>query len=122
MEILIKKLEEKEWRLLSASLITLTLGIVLLNIVSALDLIPFWQIRRLIDVGEESNFTTWFSSIMLAIAAYFAYQCSVAAESKKDGKRMWQLLSLGLLGMSCDEVAMIHEHLGKVILFNLFTL
>ena len=25
---------------------------------------------------------------------------------------MFQFLALGLLGMSCDEVAMIHEHLG----------
>ncbi len=64
---------------------------------------PSWQITRFINVDIESNFPTWFSSILLFIAAILAYECKQT------------LFSLFLLFMSCDEVAMIHEHASQVI-------
>lgn len=76
---------------------------------------PSWQITRLIDLDTEANIPTWFSSILLFIAAFFAYHCSLLAKTRQNGKTIWQILSLGLLVMSCDEVATIHERLGFVI-------
>ena len=61
------------------------------------------------------NFPTWFSSMLLALAAFFSYQCSIAAKTPQRGQRMWQWAALGFLGMSCDEVAMIHESIGNTL-------
>src|SRR3989338_1044170 len=97
-------------------------GLILLNIINILLNKPSWQIDRFINVGEESNFPTWFSSMLLAIAGFFAYKCSLIIETQKKGKMIWQLLSIGLLGMSCDEVAMIHEHLGLFVNKHFFHL
>ncbi len=94
------------------SLTIITSIIVMLNIIDELIGHPSWQIERLIGVGHEGNFPTWFSSMLLAIAAYFAYKCSVLA---KEGRRIWKLLGLGLLFMSCDETAQIHEHIGNTL-------
>jgi len=89
--------------------------IVVLNIFNVVFNKPSWQLDRFINVCEESNFPTWFSSMLLVIAAYFAYKCSITAKTKERGRGMLQLLSLGLLGMSCDEVAMIHENMGEFV-------
>jgi len=97
------------------TLVLVTVILVGLNIISELLGNPSWQIERLIKLDYEVNLPTWFSSMVLAIAAYFAYKCSLAVKTIKAGKRMWQLLSLGLLGMSCDETAQIHEKLGNII-------
>lgn len=105
----------KEQRVLFKTLVGITIGIIVLNIINVLLGNPSWQITRLIGVGFEGNFPTWFSSMLLVLAAFFAYKCSIAAKIKQNGKRMWQLLFLGLLGMSCDEVAQIHEHLGNTV-------
>lgn len=94
------------------TLLIITSIIVILNIIDELIGHPSWQVERLIGVGYEGNFPTWFSSMLLAIAAYFSYKCSVLA---KDGKRVWKLLALGLIFMSCDEVAQIHEHFGSTL-------
>jgi hypothetical protein len=96
-------------------LVWITIILIGLNVISELLGNPSWQIERLIKLDYESNFSTWFSSLLLLIAAFFAYKCSLVTDIKQRGQRMWQLFSLGLLGMSCDEVAMIHENLGKMI-------
>ena len=108
----IETLEEK--RLIKV-LVMFTVAIILLNIINRLLGESSWQISRLIRVGMESNLPTWFSSMMLAMAAFFAYRCSLVMTKKEGGRRMFQLLTLGLLGMSCDEVSQIHENLGKTI-------
>lgn len=85
--------------------------IILLNIISVTIGIPSWQITRLIAVGEESNFPTWFSSLLLAIAGVFAYKCALASNNERGNQIMWKLLSVVFWGMSCEEVAMVHEHI-----------
>ena len=92
-------------------------ALILLNIIDELIGHPSWQIERLINVGLEGNFPTWFSSMLLAIAAFLAYRCAIIV---KEGRSLWGLLSLGLLFMSCDEVAQIHENLGNVLNKYLF--
>lgn len=101
----------EELRLLRA-LVVIAASIVLLNIINQIIGKPFWQINRLIYLGYEGNFTTWFSSLLLTIASFFAYRCSTFSQISRVDKRRWWLLSLGLLGMSCDETAQMHEHFG----------
>lgn len=90
------------------------LAILFLNVVNVFLGEPSWQITRLIDLDTESNFSTWFSGMILAIAAFFAYQVSVAAGPGR-GRRTWRVAAFVLLLMSCDEVAMIHENTGEFI-------
>jgi hypothetical protein len=89
-------------------------AIVFLNVANVFLGQPSWQITRLIGLDTESNFSTWFSGMILAIAAFFAYQVSVAAGPHR-GCRTWQIVAFVLLFMSCDEVAMIHENAGEFI-------
>ena len=100
---------------LQSVLILLISALITINIVNISYGEPFWQINRLFGLGKESNFSTWFSSIMLAIAAFLAYQCSAFISAKNGEKKAWFLFSIILLTMSCDETAMIHEHLGNRI-------
>ena len=104
--------QEKQW---IGALVFFVFLIIFLNIVNILCGEPFWQITRLIDVGLEANIPTWFSSLMIAACAYFAWGCSREVKVDQAGKRMWRVLALGLLAMSCDETAMIHENIGKVL-------
>ncbi len=97
------------------TLLLIAISLSVLNIINLYLGEPSWQITRLIDVDHESNIPTWFSSIILAIAALYAYECSILIASRKNEKKLWQLMSIVLLGMSCDEVAMIHEHFAVVI-------
>ena len=96
-------------------LVITTIMIIVLNIINELLGRPSWNIDRFINVEHEANFPTWFSSILLAIAAFVAYHCSLAAKTRQAGQRLWQVMSLGLIAMSCDETAMIHEHVGAAI-------
>lgn len=95
------------------------LAIVFLNVLNVFLGEPSWQFTRLIDFDTESNFSTWFSSIILALAAFFAYQVSVIAGPER-GRRIWQIAALVLLFMSCDEVAMIHEYIGEFFAKHFF--
>jgi len=96
-------------------LIVITSILILVNIINDLLGQPSWQITSLIYVGFEANITTWFSSILLLIAAIYAYKCFLASRRNQSEQKIWQFLSLGLLGMSCDEVATIHERLGNTL-------
>jgi len=90
-------------------------SLVIANLVCAYFEHPIWNIHRLINLGAESNFTTWFSSLLLAVGAYFAYECSTLIPKGTIEKKWWQLTAWGVLLLSCDEVAMIHEHFGDLI-------
>ena len=92
-----------------------TFALVLANIANELLGRPSWQINQLVNLSYEANIPTWFSSMLLAIAAFFGYKCSTFKNITLSEKRTWQLLALGLLGMSCDETATIHERLGDTL-------
>jgi len=87
-------------------------GLVIVNLICASLGHPIWNIHRLIYLSAESNFSTWFTSMMLFVGAYFTYECSTLIPKGEIEKRWWQLTALGVLLLSCDEVAMIHEHFG----------
>jgi len=92
----------------------------LLNIVDKLGYLPSWQIRRLIHFGYEGNIPTWFSSILLFMASFLSYKCATVKNIRKDAKEIFIILFLLFLFMSCDEVAQMHESLGKFISKYLF--
>lgn len=98
-----------EHKILIKWLVIIIAVIILINIVDELLGNPSWQITRLFGVGLESNFSTWFSSILWAIAAYMAYQCHRTAKSKNLISKAWTIVSLFLIFLSCDETAMMHE-------------
>jgi hypothetical protein len=75
---------------------------------------PVWLVSRLIDLGEEGNIPQWYASMqwfvvatLLGIFAYWNFH--------RFRVRSWLLLVLPLvfLAFSVDEVAMIHERLGR---------
>jgi hypothetical protein len=85
------------------------------NILDYLTARPFWLLSRLIDLGLEGNIPQWYSSIqwfsvaaLLGIFAYYNFHRSQI--------RSWLLLVLPLvfLAFSVDEVAQIHERLGRM--------
>lgn len=76
---------------------------------------PSWNFDRLVHMDHEANLPTWFSSMLWAIAAVVAYQCSQLAQVKFE-KRLWAVMAFILLILSIDEVAMMHEHIfGSMI-------
>lgn len=93
----------------------ITFILIALHITNGLLGKPFWQITRLVSLGEEANLPTWFSSTILAIAAYFSYKCSLSSIRSLKNKNIWRILSFVLIFMSCDETAQIHESLGNAI-------
>lgn len=66
--------------------------------------------RRLFNLDAEGTLPVWFSSaVMLGASALLA---AIAAERSRAGDRYrwhWWVLSIGLLFMSADETASIHE-------------
>ncbi len=99
---------------LTRNLTAAALILICLNVANLFLGQPSWQFTRLIHLGLESNLPTWFSSLMLAVAAFYAYRCSLR-EERRGAKTLWMIFSFGFLAMSCDEVAMIHESLGGMI-------
>jgi hypothetical protein len=77
-------------------------------------LATFWagDVPRPVDFNAEANLTTWWSSLLMLAAGALAaglYLCE-----RRLRRRSWPLalLSLGLLGLSLEEVAAIHETIG----------
>jgi len=70
-----------------------------------LGLIPFF------DFGEEKNLPSWFSSILLGLAALLVTLVSVTKFRARDAQRfMWALLAIGFWYLSLDETVSLHEY------------
>ena len=94
----------------------LSFGILFLAAANIVDLIfgkPFWIITRFIYLGYDDNVSTWYSSMLLAVASLIAYECWIYANNRKiqGGKSLLWLACL-LIFMSADEVARFHEIFG----------
>ena len=109
-------------RTLIRTLVLTATGLIVIHVANELLGWPSWYIEKWFELDRESNFPTWFSSFLLTIAAYFAYRCFLVQREGGNGRRLWLLFSFGLLGMSCDEVAMIHENLGNMVNKRFFNL
>ena len=80
---------------------------------------PFAGIYRFFDMGEEANFPTYISTLNLLFAGVL---CGIIAfcqlKLKKNTNSQWVGLSAGLVLMSMDEAAQIHESVIGAILEN----
>ncbi len=92
----------------------ITAALVGLHILNLITGAPSWQLERLFDLDGESNLPTWFSSVLWLLASVMAYQCSELS-AKGSVKRSWFLVAAGLLFLSIDEVAMIHEKFDQTV-------
>ena len=72
----------------------------------AIEEVP-WLIQQLFDLDEENNIPTWFSGFLLLNNAFFLFLIA----SARQGKYVvhWNMLALGFLILSIDEVAGLHE-------------
>ncbi|HAJ92664.1 MAG TPA: hypothetical protein DCO71_08655 [Gammaproteobacteria bacterium] len=95
----------------------LFVGVIFLVVANIIDLVsgtPFWGITRFIYLGSDENVSAWYSSILLAVAGLIAYECWLYANKKNIQGSLSFLLFAGLLVfMSADEVARIHEIIGR---------
>lgn len=69
---------------------------------------------ELFDVQNDKTIPTWFSSLLLLIAAILIWQLQRAGSSEPWATRgpLLRTLTAGFLLMSIDETASIHEHLN----------
>jgi len=94
-------------------------GVIALAILNLLNLAlgqPFWPITQQINLGSDTNFPAWYSSLLLAFAGLLAYECSTVAKKYNTQGHISLLLFAALLfAMSADEIARIHETLGEFL-------
>lgn len=68
-----------------------------------------------VDLDAESNLPTWYSSIALLACAVLLGR--IAAATRRLGGRFvghWRALSVIFTFLSLDEIARLHEHLGRL--------
>ncbi|MBC7896352.1 MAG: hypothetical protein H7066_13130 [Cytophagaceae bacterium] len=74
---------------------------------------PFTKINRLVDLDDEANFPSWYSSVQWAVvAALMGF--AVYRLHKRGAKAALPLFILAaiFLGLSLDEIAQLHEKLS----------
>ena len=73
-------------------------------------------LNNLSNTGHDANIPTWFSAVMLLIAAaLLAYIASGKRRSGAPGAQRWLILSLVFAAASIDEVATVHEKAGSYL-------
>ena len=100
-------------------LILLTLFLVATDIARALCQFTFNRSLFLwaFSLGRDSAIPTWYSSVTLLICSLLLWTISWAKQKKHEPYIFhWRLLSGIFLVMSIDEVATIHEWIGKKII------
>ena len=63
------------------------------------------------DVAVEMNFAVWWSSILLFLIGYIAYEHFLSEEG--DTKKAWLGISILFIGLSIDEMSSLHERILK---------
>ena len=88
-------------------LVTLDLLVILIN---ALGLAPSF-----LNLDEEQNLTTWYSSVKLlgsALAAIWCMRLERPADLAGTRRMVWPAIALLFVGLSMDETATAHERLA----------
>lgn len=97
----------------------LLLGIGLLGLLHSLDLVlgrPFWPVTRALFLGSENNVPTWYSSTVFLFASMLSFACYRECALRGIHPNIgWLILAGVLAGMSCDEVASLHEYFGRYL-------
>ena len=78
---------------------------------------PFWPVTRLLHLSGESNIPTWFTSLQLAGVAW----CGLVIAADERRRRgtwplLWLVVAVLFAILSLDEVACIHEEIGRLTL------
>ena len=104
-------------RRLVASLLILDAALVVAYLVEEASGQPIDRLGQLLDVGDETSVSTWYSVVKLfavaALALTFAWSHLRVDAAQRD-RRDWLLVALGLgiLLISIDEITQIHEWIG----------
>ena len=73
------------------------------------------SLSRSFDFNQEHNVPTFFSSVILLLAAGLLFLVHALKKHDKVDRRKWQLLGFVLLFMAVDETVQIHEFLADVV-------
>lgn len=101
----------------SAVLLVVTLFSYVLSGHGMLSALFFW-----VGLGGENNIGAWWSGMLLALAAFLAFDAFFNSEKALDEQRGWLALGLALLLLSFDEIASLHESLSRLSLGGLAVL
>jgi hypothetical protein len=82
-----------------------------------LALFLFW-----LGLGGENNIGAWWSGMLLALAAFFAFDGFFDTTKRPLEQRGWLALGFALLLLSFDEIASLHEYLSELGLKQLAVL
>lgn len=70
----------------------------------------------LLDVDSEGSLYTWYSTLLLSIAAYLALLLSLyRAKDRSDHHRYWRAIGVIFLFLSADELLSLHEKLSGLL-------
>jgi len=77
--------------------------------------LKYWQLS-VFDLDEEASFGTWYSAVILLVAARLLVAQARAMRSDGDTSRAWWLvLGIGFHVLSIDEVVGLHELLNTMM-------
>ena len=102
----------------------LILGVVILGIANLLVNIStlflghdyIYGLVPLFDFYQESNIPTWYSSLLLFVAASLLGLISILSKEEKESDTIyWIGLTLLFLFLSLDEIAQLHELSGEIV-------
>jgi hypothetical protein len=120
VQVSIRLASRAAWRLLVALTALIALGHVAVLILGfGFGFHELWGLRRLLNLNEESNIPTFYSSLLLVAATLMLTVLAATAwrpggASRQDA-RYWAGLALLFAYMSIDEAAAIHELLNYPI-------
>lgn len=99
--------------------VVVTLGLVVLSGALAWSASPMLvergQWRMYVDVYDEMNLTTWWSTVVLALGAV-SYAVVAALSGPGWQRRRWAVLAAVVALLSLDEATVLHERLDRFVL------
>ena len=112
MKITIKRQDIIKFLSLVASIL-IVLNSIMLVIYFKIDNPNRFDFIQMIDLDQEANLPTLFSSTLLLISAFLFYLLAkISKQSKKEQYKYWFGLSIVFMFLGFDESAKIHETLG----------
>jgi hypothetical protein len=67
-------------------------------------------VHTIFNLDSDTNIPAWYSSMMLAVAAILAFECSgIARKFGRNDQLMFFFFCMLLVLMSCDEIVRFHE-------------
>jgi len=73
------------------------------------------EVPALFDFNYEANLPTWWASVVLLAIAAVCVGIWVLARASGRRRHRWLLAAAGFVGLSLEEVAQFHEHVGALV-------